>query len=110
MAQIMLAVVKLFSTQIYKAPCASGRTTSRSLLEKPARSALLQHQRVPMHTRHEAQPDGPSYGFCDLPLVLRAETRLFRMLYAAHLRHVLRHDGEILDAISPRALVSWYQP
>ena len=58
--------------------------------------ALLHHQWVPVHTGHQAQTDSPPYGFGNLPLVLRSQTRLLGVLYPARLGHEFRHHGEVL--------------
>jgi hypothetical protein len=66
------------------------------LLQEPRGVALLQHQRVPVHTGHQAQTNGSPYGFGNLPLVLWPQTCVIGVLYPAHLGHVFRHHGEVL--------------
>lgn len=55
---------------------------------------------MPVNTRHETQPDCPSYRLCDFPLIFRSQACGFGMLYPAHLSHELGHHGEVLHSIS----------
>ena len=51
---------------------------------------------MPVDTGHQAQADCSPYRLCNLSLVFWSQPGIPRVLYAAHLGHVLRHDGEVL--------------
>jgi hypothetical protein len=77
-------------------PYQSSYRTASSSLQEPHWRALLQHQRVPVHTGHQTQANGSPYGLCYLALVLRPQPRVFGVLYPPRLGHVFRHHGEVL--------------
>lgn len=58
----------------------------------------VQELRMDVHTRHKADTDGPPDGFCYPPLVDWSQASQPRMLDAAHLRHIFRHQREVLSA------------
>lgn len=65
-------------------------------LQEACGIALLEHKRMSVHTGHQAQADCSPYRLCNLSLVFWSQPGVPRVLYAAHLGHVLRHDGEVL--------------
>jgi hypothetical protein len=58
----------------------------------------LSHQnlRMPVHTGDQSQTDCPSDRLGHLALIARTQARVLVVLNLAHLRHVLRHDAEVL--------------
>lgn len=70
------------------------------LLHKSRCRTLLHHQWMSVHTGHQTQSDRSPYSFGYLPLVLRSQASLARVLYPSCLGHVFGHYGEVLHCIS----------
>jgi hypothetical protein len=58
-------------------------------LQEPRWMALLHYERMSVHTGHQTQSNCSPYGFCNLSLVLRPQSRVLRVLYPSRFGHVL---------------------
>lgn len=49
-----------------------------------------------VYAGHQSQTDCSSNGFGDFALVDGSQACQFGVFYATHIRHIVRHDGEVL--------------
>jgi hypothetical protein len=78
----------------------NATSSLQDALQESRRVALLQNERVSVHTGHETQSDCSPYRLCDLPLVLWAQASVLGVLYPPRLGHVFGHHCEVLPRVS----------